>query len=104
MAVRQRIVVLNQRRPRPLSQLVYVHYFIRENVSPLATMSEGTILQIFCLAWEQIQQLLHLVGPTLLRKNLTALPPKPRNSAAVGSPFLCCGEFPGGGWGWIWAE
>ncbi len=33
--------------------------------------------------------------------NSTEQPPKPRNSAAGSSQFLCCGEFSGGGWGWL---
>lgn len=74
MAVRQRIVVLNQRQRHLRSQLMYVHYFIRENFSPLATMSEDTILQKCCLPREQIQQLLHLFGPTLLRHTRRSYP------------------------------
>ncbi|KAF4110753.1 hypothetical protein G5714_007784 [Onychostoma macrolepis] len=88
MAARPRIVVLNQKRQ---SQLVYVHYFIRENFSPLATMSEDNILQRFRLPQEQIQQLLHLIGPTLSRQTRRRYPMSPEIQLL--SIFILWGVF-----------
>ncbi|KAK9978900.1 hypothetical protein ABG768_020637 [Culter alburnus] len=61
-----------QRIQRPRSHLVYVHYCIRENFSPLDTMSEASILTKFHLPRQQIQQLLDLVGPTFPEIQLLA--------------------------------
>ncbi len=68
MAAKQQIVVLNQRQLRPRSLLVYVHYL--KKCSPLATMSEDTILQKFCLPQEQTQQLLQSFLVKLSRDKL----------------------------------
>ncbi len=70
-----------------------VHYFIKENVSPLATMSEDKMLQQFYLPREQIQQLLHLVGPAFSRQTRRSYPLSPETQLLAALRFHAVGSF-----------
>ncbi len=65
-------------------------YHVRRYNSPKNLPATGANSAAFTYCWSNF-----------VETNSTELQPKPRNSAAGGSPFLCCGEFSGGGWGWM---
>ncbi len=65
----------------------------QENFSPLATISEDTILQKCCLPWKQIQQLLHLFGPTLSRQTRRSYPLSPEIQLLAAIRFYFLGSF-----------
>lgn len=90
MTAIQRIIVQNQRWHCPQSHLVSVNYFILENISPLATMSETAIKNIYkyiSSATAANSAAFRSCWSDFVEANSTELPPQPRNWFAGSSPL-----------------
>ncbi|KAL2088040.1 hypothetical protein ACEWY4_016868 [Coilia grayii] len=94
MAVRQRIVELNDRRQHGRrSRTVYVSEFIRSTFSPLDVLSDEALIRKYRLNREVIQELCTLVQPHLVRATRRNFALSPTMQLLAALPFYGSGSF-----------